>query len=141
VDTDDYIVREQGMSINDIFEKYGEAYFRDLETETIKKLSEKLTGTVIATGGGLPVKKENEKWLKALGRVYYLKATVDIIYGRVCGDTERPLLKTENLRDKITKMLDAREERYMECADEIIELTEALSVPEIAERIICGKRQ
>jgi shikimate dehydrogenase len=141
VDTDDYIVREQGMSINDIFEKYGEAYFRNLETETIKKLSEKLTGTVIATGGGLPVKKENEKWLKALGRVYYLKATVDIIYGRVCGDTERPLLKTENLRDKITKMLDAREERYMECADEIIELTEALSVPEIAERIICGKRQ
>jgi shikimate dehydrogenase len=136
VDTDEYIEMNQGAKVSEIFEKYGEEYFRDLETEAVKKLAEESSRKVIATGGGLPVREENEKWLKALGKVYYLKATVDIIYDRVCNDGSRPLLKSGNLYDKITGMLDVREARYMACADVVIELEKNLSVEDVAEQIM-----
>jgi shikimate dehydrogenase len=136
VDTDEYIVAEQGMTINEIFEKYGEEYFRNLETEAVKNLAKGRIRTVVATGGGLPVREENEKWLRELGRVYYLKASADIIYDRVCSDTTRPLLKTDNLHDKITSMLKAREERYMSCADVVIELEKNLSVEAVAKQVM-----
>lgn len=136
IDTDEYIVSKQGMSINEIFEKHGEEYFRNLETETVKGLCGKLKKTVIATGGGLPVREENEGLLKALGRVYYLKADADTIYGRVSGDTERPLLKTDRLHDKIVDMLDKREGRYMACADCVVRISSDTSVMEIAKKIM-----
>ena len=76
IDTDLYIEAQEGMTIPDIFEKKGEAYFRALETDVIRKLREK-THCVIATGGGLPLRKENSDLLKEVGTVYYLMADAD----------------------------------------------------------------
>ena len=69
-DTDDVIVENHGK-ISDIFKRYGEEYFRKLETETVAKLSKK-DGLVISVGGGLVLKEENVELLKRNGKIVYL---------------------------------------------------------------------
>ena len=62
IDTDWYIEKEQNMKISDIFSKKGEEYFRNLETECIKKLIDRYKDNiVVSVGGGLPVKDVNRK--------------------------------------------------------------------------------
>ena len=74
VDTDDRIVAEQKQSIPDIFSKYGESFFRDLETDLLRRMKEDTRHSVISVGGGMPVREENRKLLRALGCVIYLTA-------------------------------------------------------------------
>ena len=74
VDTDDRIVAEQKQSIPDIFSKYGESFFRDLETDLLRRMKEDTRHSVISVGGGMPVREENRQLLRALGCVIYLTA-------------------------------------------------------------------
>ena len=86
------------MKISDIFSKKGEEYFRNLETECIKKLIDRYKDNiVVSVGGGLPVKDVNRKLLHTLGTVVYLKAEVSTLENRLSGDNKRPLLKGGDL--------------------------------------------
>lgn len=134
IDTDDYIVKKEGMSINDIFAVKGEEYFRRFETETLKELGSSLHNAVISTGGGLPMRDENRKLLEAMGTVYYLKTGADTIFKRVSGNAERPLLKCENPYEKICDMLKEREPKYMLCADMVL-CTDDKDVKQLADAI------
>ena len=135
LDTDQYIVEKEGMSINDIFSKKGEAYFRQLETDVVKELKNKLKNTVISTGGGLPMKEENRTLLKELGRVFYLKATADTTYKRVSSTHDRPLLENCDMYEKICAMLLERTPKYEAASDVIID-TDELSVEDICSVIM-----
>ena len=70
-DTDDLIEAKSNKKITEIFETYGEAYFRDLETEAIKEVALK-NGCVIATGGGAVLRQENVDALKQNGTVFFI---------------------------------------------------------------------
>jgi len=135
LDTDEYIVRKEGMSINEIFASKGEDYFRQLETNVLKELNCSLKNTVLATGGGLPIKEDNRRLLKDLGKVFYLRCSPDTTYERVCGSNDRPLLTGDNMYQKICNMLEIRTPMYMDAADEVIE-TDKLSAEEIIEIIV-----
>ena len=127
IDTDKIIEKREGMSTSDIFSKKGEDYFRQLETDLLKELKGKLKNTVIATGGGMPVKEENRPLLKELGKVFYLKASLDTTYQRVSGGTGRPLLDNlegNTLYKKIKEMTAIRTPIYTEVADVIIDTNE-----------------
>ncbi|MDO5127093.1 MAG: shikimate dehydrogenase [Eubacteriales bacterium] len=117
LDTDAAIEEENGMKISQIFAEHGEEYFRNLETDFIKRLAEKQGNYVISTGGGLPLRAENRSLLKELGTVYYLQASADIIYDRLKGDTSRPLLDCEDPYAKICKMLAVRDPYYALAGD------------------------
>ena len=122
IDTDEYIEKQQNDSINNIFANKGEEYFRNLETECIKELIALNTDmTVISVGGGLPMRGENQKLLKELGKIVYLRATVDTLVSRLMGDTTRPLLKGGDLRQKITELFEKREATYEGIADIVID--------------------
>ena len=130
LDTDDLIEKEEGMTVAKLFEEKGEPYFREKETETIKRLIAEPKGNIIATGGGLPMKAGNAELLKDLGTVIYLKAETDTLVKRLSGDTARPLLKNGDLREKIETMLAVRGPVYEACADMVLQ-TDNMSFYEI----------
>lgn len=135
LDTDQWIEGVQGCSISTIFSIQGEEAFRDMETDCLQYLLKEKTGGVISVGGGLPLREENRKLLKRLGRVIYLKAKPDTIYERIKMDTTRPLLQTANPRERIQEMLQLRESAYLAAADVVIE-TDRKTLEEIAVQII-----
>lgn len=138
IDTDEMIAEQQCRSINEIFADDGEAAFRVMETELLKQLIDtKRDHLVISTGGGMPVREENRQLLALLGRVVYLKASPETIYGRVKGDTARPLLRCENPMKRIEEMLTVREPLYEAGAAVIVDvdgLKQAEAASEIIER-------
>jgi len=134
IDSDRKIEEDMNLSINEIFEKYGEEYFRKLENETIKKIS-KIDKQVIATGGGVIKNPDNIAQLKKRGIVLYLSATPEHIYSNLKNDNTRPLLQNGDKLKIITDMLGHREELYKKYADVIIELDES-SINDTVEKII-----
>jgi len=116
LDTDDLIEKTEKKRISQIFDKKGEEYFRNLETEVIKTLQD-YDKFVIATGGGIVLKDENIKLLKQIGSLVLLSAAPEIVLKRLENDNTRPLLKSENKEEKIKEMLSIREPIYNNAAD------------------------
>jgi shikimate kinase len=111
VDLDEEIVKESGMSINVIFEKYGEPRFRDLESEKIKEFSLK-EDLVIATGGGALIREENVERLRKRSVLICLTASPREILKRVGRQTHRPLLNVEDKVGEIERRLEERRKIY-----------------------------
>lgn len=139
LDTDKWIEKKQGMSISEIFDRYGEGTFRQMETDCLKELLNTADHQIIATGGGLPIREENHVLLKELGTVYYLKVTPEVVYDRLKGDTTRPLLQGDHPREKIEELFKARTPVYEQCADYIVEVSHK-SFEEILEEIAQKER-
>lgn len=123
LDTDDMIEEGQQRSINDIFAKEGEEYFRDLETDMIRSLADRDDKVVISVGGGLPVREVNRELMRHVGKVVYLRTSVDELEKRLKGDTKRPLLAGGNVREKIISLMDKREALYLDAADIVVDTT------------------
>ncbi len=116
VDTDERIVQEQGKSIPEIFAEYGEPYFRDLETDLLRRMQEDTDRSVISVGGGMPVRKENRALLQELGCVIYLSASKQTILERVQNDGSRPMLDGDDLEARVEQLMKARESLYRQAA-------------------------
>lgn len=121
-DTDKLIEKEEGRTISEIFATDGEAYFRNLETECLKKLIQTANQKIISVGGGLPIREENHALLKKLGTVVYLRAKAETIYERVKHDTSRPLLQGDDPKGKIQTLMAQRAEIYEKASDIIIDV-------------------
>lgn len=137
-DTDKLIERGEGMSISDIFEKKGEAYFRQKETELLRGLAEKRQGRrIYSVGGGTPVDPVNRALLKRLGTVVWLRIRPETAYQRLRDDTTRPLLQCADPLKRIGELIGARREAYESCADLIVDVDD-LEMEEILRRIERG---
>ena len=79
---------------------------------------------MIAVGGGLPMREENRVLMKKLGKVVYLRAKPETIYGRLKDDTTRPLLQGEDPQGKIKAMIAQRGPVYETAADYVIDVDE-----------------
>jgi shikimate kinase len=112
-DADDAIEEAAQMSVSEIFEKFGEAYFRDGERRVIARL---LDGgpAVIATGGGAFVQEDTRKLILEQGAVVWLDADVDTLVDRVRRKDTRPLLKDGDPREIVTRLKAEREPAYAE---------------------------
>lgn len=126
LDTDELIVKRAGMEITEIFAKYGEKYFRDLESQVVKDISEK-TGLVISTGGGAILREENVKELKRNGCLYLLDRPME----NIKPTDDRPLADTN---DKLVSLYKERKPIYEACCDEIIDAS--LDALEVAAKIL-----
>ena len=122
IDTDKEIEREEKRAVSDIFATDGEAYFRDRETDCLRKLLNSSCNQIISVGGGLPMREENRKLLHELGQVFYLRAKAETIYERVKSDTTRPLLQVEDPMAKIRMLIEERDPYYKEAADVVIDV-------------------
>lgn len=129
-DTDREIEERSGVDIPWIFDKEGEAGFRQRETAILDDLSQ-FDNLLLATGGGIVLKPENRKILASRGRVVYLKTTVDEQVRRTGRDTKRPLLNNDNPRAVLEALMQQRDPLYREIADYIID-TDGRSPREVA---------
>lgn len=111
VDTDDWIVAQNGRSVADIFREEGEVAFRQWERTASLALA-KCERTVIATGGRLMLDEENAAALMENGRVFCLVAEPEEIVARVGGGEKRPLLNVSDPQARIQHLLDQRREAY-----------------------------
>lgn len=122
IDMDKEIEREEKRTISDIFAVEGEAYFRERETACLQKLIRTVSNQIISAGGGLPLREENRKLLRRLGKVFYLRADAETIYERLKGDTTRPLLQGSDPKTKIRTLMGQRDACYMDAADVVIQV-------------------
>lgn len=133
IDVDTEIEKSRKLTINDIFKKFGEPRFREIETEMIKNLSEK-KNIIISTGGGAVLKQENMNALRKNGVIVCLTASPETILKRTSRNSDRPLLQVENPLKKIKELLNFRKPFY-EKADIIINTNDKTPL-QIAEEII-----
>jgi len=111
IDADKVIEYQENLSISKIFAQKGENYFRDLETQVIKKIFTK-TNLIVALGGGAFECEENREFLLENGIVIYLEAEPQTLFERIKNSTNRPLLKEGFGEDRIVQILSAREKNY-----------------------------
>lgn len=122
IDMDYEIEKRAGMKISRIFEMYGEAEFRRMETGLCGELSA-AGGCIIATGGGVVKSEANIQLLKKNGRVLYIKAAPEHIYNNIKDDRTRPLLNVEDKMLRIRELMDERKPLYEQRSDITFEVT------------------
>ena len=138
LDTDQFIEEHVGMSIPRIFEEHGEETFRRYEREVVARLAER-EETVIATGGGLLVDAGNMATMKQYAMVFCLWASPESIWRRVKGQSHRPLLNTDDPKQRIIDLLEERKPAYSR-SDMLIN-TEYRSAKDVAHLILGQFRQ
>ena len=83
VDLEKIITKRMNLSAREIFERFGEPYYRALETLALKQLIQDSERKVISLGAGLPLQEQNEKYLRELGTVVYLKGSLATLKKRL----------------------------------------------------------
>ena len=139
VEMDQCIVERQGMSISDIFETYGEEYFRELETNLLIEMQSR-SNVVVSCGGGVPMRERNVAEMKKNGRVVLLTAKPETILERVKDNHDRPLLENNKNVSFIADLLEKRRAKYEAAADIVVE-TDGKSELEICEEMIHRLRE
>ena len=134
IEMDERIVKEQGMPISEIFDRYGEEHFRDIESELVKTIGT-LEPSVVSCGGGTVLRPENVENMKKSGKIVFLTATPQTIYERVKNSSDRPILNGHMNVPYIAELMEKRRPVY-EGAAELTISTDGKSREEIADEII-----
>jgi shikimate kinase len=111
IDSDDAIVEAAGMPITEIFERFGEDYFRDGERRVIARLIEG-PPKVIATGGGAFINSETRALIKQKCTSIWIDAEIDMLVSRVSRKNNRPLLIGKDPRQVLTDLSEKRNPIY-----------------------------
>ncbi len=111
VEIDSYIEEKEQLTISEIFAKYGENHFRNLEKQTILTLT-KPENQIIALGGGAFENEKTREFLLKNTLVIYLKTSPDTIFERIKNDTSRPLLNNQMTTEKIEEIINKRKSNY-----------------------------
>lgn len=132
LEMDQEIEKKEQMKISEIFEKHGEQYFRDVETEFVKQLS-KRSPSIVSCGGGVVLREENVRRMKEMGIVVLLTAEPETVLARVEDSDERPILNGHKDAAYIEALMEARRNLYERAADV------AVSTDGREVRDICGE--
>jgi shikimate kinase len=122
IDCDQELERRNGVTVSTIFDIEGESGFRARETRLLEELADKDIG-VIATGGGVVTQAENRELLRRKGCVIYLNASTDLLWSRLRHCKNRPLLETENPRQRLQFLHAQRDPFYREVATSIVNVS------------------
>lgn len=116
VEMDALIEQQQNMKITEIFETFGEEYFRDLETKLLLDIKQK-QGMLVSCGGGVVIRPQNVELMKQGGIVVLLSAAPQTIYERVRDSQDRPILNGNMNVEYIAKLQEKRRTLYEAAAD------------------------
>ena len=139
LDTDDIITSRFGISIPEIFSKYGEQWFREAETQALRQLGP-AKQTIIVTGGGIVLRKKNVDFLKRLGVIVWLDGNKEILFQRASRTRTRPLLQGDNPRKVFSQIFQTRRPFYAEIAHIRVD-TSSFTDEEVAVAILSKLRK
>lgn len=128
IDTDAYIEKKAGLTVSEIFSKYGEAYFRELEHKCVTEIAQN-ANCIIATGGGTVLDERNVLALKNNGSLFFLDVPFETIFSPI-SNSNRPLVKALSKED-LEILFEARRSAYLDCADFVVEAKQAVEM-------VCG---
>ena len=133
IDMDEFLSERLEMPIKEYFEQYGEAAFRQKESELLKELLQ--SEQVISTGGGIISNAQNRELLKQNAENIYLKTDFETLYQRLEEDQEhqRPLYLNNSKAD-LKNLFDQRQAWYEEVASQVVDVA-TLSPEEIIEEL------
>ena len=134
IEMDQRIEAETSMKITDIFEQYGEEYFRNLETGLLQKIVTE-EPSVVSCGGGAVLREENVTAMKQAGTIVLLTAKPETVLKRVGQDRSRPNLKGRMNEEGIRQLMDKRRSAYETAADLVI-ATDGKNPEEIGTEIL-----
>ncbi len=120
LDVDRVLEARLGVDIPTVFDLEGEEGFRRRESQLIQELVTIPDGLVLATGGGAVLLPVNRRALADHGLVVYLRASPADLWQRLRRDKHRPLLKSDNPRQRILDLVEQRDPLYMEIADHVV---------------------
>jgi len=133
-DTDEIVAANFGMSIPEIFAEHGEEKFRAAETEALRGIRTK-EQTIIVTGGGIVLRKENAEILRSRAVTVWLDADVETLFARASRKQNRPLLQAKNPRNIFSQILEIRIPLYAKIAHIRVD-TSVLTDEEVAVAIL-----
>jgi len=96
------------MSIPEIFERFGEPHFRELEAKYIRELSD---GYIVATGGGALINDNTAEFARQSGLTVYINTSFENCYERIKNDANRPLV-VKNTKEQLRELYDTRDAIY-----------------------------
>jgi len=134
IEMDALIVEKEKKSIPEIFSEYGEAYFRNLESNTLLEL-QKRSRIIVSCGGGVVLRDENVELMKKRGRVVLLTASPETVLERLKDTTDRPLLNNNMNVEYIAELMAKRDAKYKNAADIIVN-TDSKSILKVAEDLV-----
>lgn len=134
-DLDALVAEKENMPIAKIVYAQGWDYFRNKESEIAEEISQK-ANAVIATGGGIILRKKNIDALKRNGKFIFLQASVTNLVKRIGTDSNRPrLTKEKTMHEELKKLWEERKMVYQKVADDIVE-TDHKSLQDIVKEIL-----
>lgn len=134
LDSDEEIVKAADRSIAEIFTRDGEAFFRDRETEVIKRLLQEEC-CILSTGGGAYLSKRNRAAISKAGVAVWLRADLDLLWARVRHKTNRPLLRTGDPFETLRGLFLARDPLYAK-AELAVQCHAGYSIEEMAAEVV-----
>ena len=112
MDTDLAIENKLNLKIDEIFDKYGESFFREQESIVLKKIDNSNLKMIISTGGGTPIHSSNMQKLNKIGKTIYLENSFEFLYKVLKRDKDsRPLFKIYN-KNELGKIYNERIKMY-----------------------------
>ncbi len=136
IDMDEVLVRENGMSVTEMFETYGETYFRDKETDLLRRIGG-FDPAIVSCGGGCVLREENVAIMRDCGTIVLLTAEPRTVYFRVSGSDSRPILNGHMNVDYIAGLMERRRPAY-EAACDLSVSTDGKRPAQIAGEIAAG---
>ena len=134
VEMDQELSDRQKMSISDIFEQYGEEYFRDLESALVREIAMG-SQQVVSCGGGVVLREQNVVEMKKSGYIVLLTAKPENVLKRVIDNDDRPILKGRKTVEDIAALMEVRRAKY-EAAADVVVATDDKSIEEICTEIL-----
>ena len=134
LDSDTEIIEAANLTIPEIFERYGETFFREKEAQVVARLLEGPAG-ILSTGGGAYLDVGNRAMISQKGVAVWLRADLDLLWNRVKHKETRPLLRTDDPRATLAALLAAREPVYAE-ADITVDASPSYSIDDMTGKVI-----
>ena len=136
IDIDKRISDRMKMTPAEIYDKFGDVYYRAMETFILSEIAKGTERSVIIIGSGLPLYQPNVKYLKDLGTVYYLKTDMSMMISRLERGKKSDWLENKaELRERVSKLLEEREPSYLAVADTVIEAKKRTVADIVAEMV------